>query len=379
MRRTNTILSVLFAAIGILRGANTDRTPEDLKSRAREVLSKLVKVPVDCRTTVEPITGGRGKGRKVVFEMEVPDTVWTMSSYPEVHFLARQDGPVVRVWDATRGEPNMPHPQAIAQWFLIKERDPGRCIKILALWFDVNRNKGRTVNFAYDRYAWAYREAGKEEEWLSTLKTERELATAPEAIYEIHKHMARVCLSRSSPELAIKNWLLAQAAMKSQSNSYIATRYALPYLEIAKIHKQHGDVDKAAQNLERYLATPQGTEDPIEPIQLLGEIYAAKQQFGKARKLYMSVLAEDYGKNWASQTHLRRCQEPIREKVRLLDLQEKLASLIGKLADDGKAGTEAYREIQALGKDVVPLLKRYKDHENLAIRGSVQELIKELQ
>jgi hypothetical protein len=61
-------------------------------------------------------------------------------------------------------------------------------------------------------------------------------------------------------------------------------------------------------------------------------------------------------------------------------LQEKLAALIGELADDdAKTRMRAYRDIEALGKDVAVFLQGYKDHENLEIRASVRELIKKLQ
>ncbi len=311
--------------------------------------------------------------------MKIPDIFWTISKYPEVYFLDKQSDPIVRVWDVTKADENTPNPQAISQWFLINEKDPERCIEIMVAWFNANRNKGRVVNYAYDRYAWAYREAKQEQEWLLVLEKERTLATTPEAIYEIHKHLAQAYLKNSKTELAIKNWQLAQEAMKSRSNSYIATRYAIPYFEIAKIHKYQGDMDKAATSLEIYLATTHGKQNPFDPIAILGDIYESKWDFGKARKLYMSVLGEDYGKNWASKSHLKSCQAPVRERLRLLTLQEKLALLIPKLAsDDGKNRMKAYREIQALGREVVPYLERYMNHENLEIRGSMQELIRKL-
>jgi hypothetical protein len=45
-------------------------------------------------------------------------------------------------------------------------------------------------------------------------------------------------------------------------------------------------------------------EDPFEAVEMLGEIYEARREFVKARKLYKSVLAPGFGKGWASQDHL---------------------------------------------------------------------------
>lgn len=380
MRRGLLVICVLVAMAARAKAGNIDRTDEELQQQARELMSTLLTVPGDCIVKVEPIPQGYGRGRKVVFQMEIPETRWIMSPYPEIFFLDAEEKPLPRVWDASKADEHTPSAEAIAQWFLQEKKDPERCIQILRVWFDAHRNKGPVVNYAYDRYARAYREAGRDKDWLLALEKELEQASAPEAVYEIHRHIGKVHLDNGQIDLAIRHWQLAQEAMKAQSNAYIATRYAIPFLEIAKLFLRQEKTDQAAEQLERYLATQHGEENPFEALKLLGEIYETRQEFQKARALYMTVLAEGFGSNWANAEILRTYQAPIRERVRLLDLQEKLAALVEKLADpDGKVRMKAYKDIEALGKEAVPFLRRYQQDKNVEIRGSVRELLEKMQ
>ena len=369
MRRITVILSLFIITVLIANATNTNRTPDELTIIAKEAISKVIDIPTNSRITVEPIHNGQ----KVVFEMPIPEGFWTMSKYPEVHFVDKEDTVVVRVWDKTKANKTTPSPEALSQWFLQKNKKPDLCITLMSVWFDANRNKGRVI-YAYDRYARAYREADKEHEWLAVLENELKMATAPDTIYEIHKHMALLHHKNANPELAIKNWQLAKKAMVSQSTSYRATRYAKAFFQIAMIQVQEESFDKAERNLETYLGTI--PDDPIA-MNLLGDIYESKANFDKARELYMSVLAEDFDKNWDNKTFLEQYRIPFRERIRRLDLQEKLAALIIELADDnGKVRMDAFRAIQAMGKDIHPFLDKYLNHENLEIRGSMQDLIK---
>ncbi len=312
--------TLLLITSGGTLAKNIFRTPGELIEIAQREISEVIEIPADCEISVEPLYNGR----KVVFKMEVPENFWTMTPYPEVHFAKTQDKAVVRIWSTLRADEHSPNPQAISQWFLHKapEKDPEMCLALMKHWFDANRNRGRVVNFEYDRYAYAHVQAGLEDEWFSTLEREREQATAPEAVYEIHKQLAKVYLDRDQPEKAIENWQIAQAAMLPQTNSYMTTRYALPYIEIAKIYIQMEDNASAVDNLEQVLTTHYGKKTPIEVTNLLGSLYEEQAEFDKARQLYMPILAEDYGKNASNQIFVKRAQDSIREKLRLLDLKE---------------------------------------------------------
>lgn len=316
--RTRILFTLFFLSISFAQAKNILRTNDEIILLARDEISKEIKVPGESRITLESLSNGR----KVVFEMAVPDGFWTMSEYPEVHFPNDEKGAIVRVWNKNKADENSPKPFALSQWFLHKNKQPDQCIELMEVWFEAFRNKGRVVNFQYSSYEYAYRMADREHEWMAVLEKELAAATAPEAIYEIHKFIAKAHQKNAEVELAVQHWELARNAMVSQSDSYRATRYALPYFEIAKIYLSNEDNEKAAAYFERYLATPNGKSNSSRVIPFLGDIYEAENQVDKARELYLTVLGDEYGKNWRNKILLERFQTSIRERLRLLDLKE---------------------------------------------------------
>lgn len=369
----------MLASYSHVRKANAELSEAELKAAALASLATRIEVPANCTSTVSLLTDGHGRGRKVVFDMKPPPGVLCMTARPEVHFSDREDAPSIKVWNLSDATDDMPSASAILQYFRYEVRDLDRCVAALAWWFDANRNRGRVVNFAYDRYATAYKAAGRAGEWQAVLDKELTLATAPEAIYEIRKHMARVHVAAGEPDEAIRDWEQAQLAMKGGSTSYFTTRQALPFSEIAKIYKQQGNLDKAAKNLELFRSSSYGKRHPFKPTKQLAEVYADQHRFKEARNLYMTLLAEDFGKSW-HQGVLKRYQDGIRKQLLLLTTRENLAKLVEQLDDDnGQVRMNAYRQIKGLGKNALPLLREYEDHGVLEIEASVRKLISELQ